>query len=104
MKKIIILLVMVSFFVCGCGTKTVEKEKELLLCREHRKLAREMAAKSFFLLKNEELLPLKKENGGTIALLGPYADTVEMFGAWSFPKKPEPKFKYTVRSAGNSVR
>ena len=26
MKKIIILLIMVSFFVCGCGTNTEEKE------------------------------------------------------------------------------
>ena len=68
---------------------SVEKEKELLLCREHKKLAREVAAKSFVLLKNEKLLPLKKENGGAVALIGPYADTVEMFGAWSFPKKPE---------------
>lgn len=66
-----------------------EKEKELLLCREHRKLARELAAKSFVLLKNEEILPLSKTAAGTIALVGPYVDNVEMFGAWSFPKKPE---------------
>lgn len=68
---------------------SVEKEGALLLCREHRSLAREMAAKSFVLLKNEEILPFAKETEGTIALIGPYADTVEMFGAWSFPKKPE---------------
>lgn len=67
---------------------SVEKEQEVLLCREHRNLAREMAAKSFVLLKNEEILPLKKEKS-KIALIGPYADTVETFGAWSFPKKPE---------------
>lgn len=66
-----------------------EKEKELLLCREHRELARTMAAKSFVLLKNEEILPLKKQSTGKIALIGPYADTVELYGAWSFPKKPE---------------
>lgn len=36
-----------------------EKEKELILCREHRELAREVARKSFVLLKNEEeILPL----------------------------------------------
>ena len=68
---------------------SLEKEKELLLCQEHRKLAREVAAKSFVLLKNEEILPLEKETSGPIALLGPYADTVELYGAWSFPKKPE---------------
>lgn len=66
-----------------------EREKEILLCRKHRELAREMAAKSFVLLKNEEILPLTGEAAKTIALIGPYADTVEMFGAWSFPKKPE---------------
>ena len=65
-----------------------EREKEVLLCREHRALAREMAAKSFVLLKNEQILPLEKKSGG-VALIGPYADTVELFGAWSFPKYPE---------------
>ncbi len=68
---------------------SVEKEQEVLLCREHRSLAREMAAKSFVLLKNEDILPLKKQDAGKIALIGPYVDNVEMFGAWSFPKKPE---------------
>ena len=66
-----------------------EKEEILFLCPEHRGLAREMAAKSFVLLKNDEILPLEQENAGTIALIGPYADSTEMFGAWSFPKRPE---------------
>lgn len=66
-----------------------EKEKEVLLCKEHRALAREMAAKSFVLLKNEGILPLDKSTEGSVALIGPYADNVDMFGAWSFPKKPE---------------
>lgn len=68
---------------------SVEKEEELLLCHEHRELARTMAAKSFVLLKNEEILPLKKQSVGKIALIGPYADSVELYGAWSFPKKLE---------------
>ena len=38
------------------------KEKEVILCKEHRALAREAARKSFVLLKNEEkILPLGKE-------------------------------------------
>ena len=38
------------------------KEKEVILCKEHRDLAREAARKSFVLLKNEEkILPLGKE-------------------------------------------
>ena len=68
---------------------SVEKEQEVLLCRDHRNLARKMAAKSFVLLKNEDILPLKKNANSKVALIGPYADTVEMYGAWSFPKKPE---------------
>lgn len=68
---------------------SAEREKEVLLCPEHRALAREMAAKSFVLLKNEEILPLNKAAAKPVALIGPYADNVDMFGAWSFPKKPE---------------
>lgn len=49
----------------------------------NRKIAREIAAQSFVLLKNENnTLPLKK--GGTIALIGPLADArSNMTGTWS---------------------
>lgn len=49
----------------------------------NRKVAREIAAQSFVLLKNDnKILPLKK--GGTIALIGPLADAKEnMPGTWS---------------------
>lgn len=49
----------------------------------HRKEAREIAAQSFVLLKNEgNILPLKR--GGKIALVGPLADSREnMPGTWS---------------------
>jgi beta-glucosidase len=47
-----------------------------------RKEAREIAAQSFVLLKNNNVLPLKKS--GTIALIGPLADAKEnMPGTWS---------------------
>ncbi len=50
---------------------------------EHISLARKMAGESFVLLKNEnQLLPLKKS--GTIALIGPLADSkANMPGTWS---------------------
>jgi len=50
---------------------------------EHRKIARQTAAESFVLLKNENnILPLKKS--GTIALVGPLADNKEnMPGTWA---------------------
>lgn len=49
----------------------------------HRTAAREIAAQSFVLLKNQgNILPLKKS--GTIALIGPMADNKEnMPGTWS---------------------
>lgn len=47
-------------------------------CKEHRKLALETARKSIVLLKNENnMLPLKKDVG-TIAVIGPNANDVEV--------------------------
>lgn len=59
------------------------KEKEVILCKEHRDLAREAARKSFVLLKNEEkILPLGKEK--KIAWVGPYVHSRNLMGSWSF--------------------
>lgn len=66
-----------------------QKEASLFCCEEHRALARKMAAASFVLLKNEQILPLQKVSGEKLAFIGPYADHVEMYGSWSFPAKPE---------------
>ena len=38
-----------------------EKEKQVILCEEHRRLAREAARKSFVLLKNEETYPATEQ-------------------------------------------
>ena len=47
-----------------------------------------MAAETFVLLKNEHLLPLKKQ--GKIALIGPLADNrSNMVGCWSTGDTPE---------------
>lgn len=60
-----------------------ERAKTEIFSAEHRKIAREIAAQSFVLLKNNNnILPLKKS--GTIAVVGPLADTREnMPGTWS---------------------
>jgi beta-glucosidase len=60
-----------------------ERAKTEILKPEHLQFAREVAAESFVLLKNENnLLPLKKS--GTVALIGPLADTrANMPGTWS---------------------
>ncbi|TMW72320.1 beta-glucosidase BglX [Alteribacter natronophilus] len=56
-------------------------EEKLTLSEEHRKAARETAAKSCVLLKNEGALPLKKEQN--VALIGPFAESTDLMGPWS---------------------
>ncbi|WP_018626886.1 beta-glucosidase BglX [Niabella aurantiaca] len=60
-----------------------QRAKTEIYTPEHRKIAREIAAESFVLLKNKgNMLPLKK--GGKIALIGPLADAANnMAGTWS---------------------
>lgn len=60
-----------------------ERAKNNILTVDHLAKAREIAAKSFVLLKNEKnTLPLKK--GGTVALIGPLSNTrANMPGTWS---------------------
>ncbi len=81
----------------------VQKEQELFCCEEHRALARTMAAASFVLLKNEEMLPLQK-CGEQLALIGPYVDNVEMYGSWSFPAKPEATITIKCGVEGKEVK
>jgi beta-glucosidase len=61
----------------------IERSKTEIFTDANRKAAREIAAESFVLLKNQNnVLPLKK--GGTVALIGPLADNKEnMPGTWS---------------------
>lgn len=63
-----------------CNEERAAKE---VFTDAHRKEAREIAAQSFVLLKNQNnILPLKKT--GTIALVGPLADAKEnMPGTWA---------------------
>ena len=61
----------------------VEREKRVTLNDEHRAFAREAAAKSMVLLKNEDVLPLSK-NLDDIALIGPLVQADEEYiGTWS---------------------
>lgn len=66
-----------------------EKAATLLLCAEHRTAARNAAAKTFVLLKNEDsLLPLPAE-GQKLAFIGPFAQSRALLGAWSFLGRQE---------------
>ncbi|XZF77859.1 glycoside hydrolase family 3 N-terminal domain-containing protein [Bacillus sp. AL-1R] len=65
----------------------VEKEKEMILCEEHRTFSRKLAEKSCVLLKNENVLPLKANQ--KIALIGPLAQSGDLLGAWSWKGQVE---------------
>ena len=69
-----------------CDVKRAKKE---LYTAESRKVARDIAAETFVLLKNNDnILPLKKE--GKIALIGPLADTrANMAGTWCVSYTPD---------------
>ena len=69
-----------------CDSK---RQKTDLFTAENRKAARDVAAETFVLLKNDnQLLPLKKE--GKIALIGPLANTRNnMSGTWSVAATPD---------------
>ncbi len=60
------------------------KEQALLVCDEHRRAARELAARSMVLLENDGILPLAPGKQ-KLALIGPYVGSHEIYGSWSFP-------------------
>jgi beta-glucosidase len=57
-------------------------ENEIVMSDAHREAARELAGKSAVLLKNEGVLPLNKKQ--KIALVGPFADSGDILGPWSW--------------------
>ena len=71
-------------------------EPRKMLLPEHRQLAREAAERSFVLLRNDGILPLRP--GARVALIGPLADSAQnMLGAWS--AKGEAGDVVTLRAA-----
>lgn len=70
-----------------------EKEKEIVYCDAHREQARKLAEESCVLLKNNGILPLQ---GPTkIALIGPFAESGDLLGSWSW--KGEPRDTQTLK-------
>ena len=55
-------------------------DQPVCVTEEGRELTRKMAEETFVLLKNERVLPLKKEE--KIVLIGPFADSREIVGNW----------------------
>lgn len=67
---------------------SVEEAKEIILCPEHRALARYAAEQCAVLLKNDGVLPLG-EDVSSVAVIGPLANTGEIFGNWHCGAKAE---------------
>ena len=61
-----------------------EKEREVYLCPAHREIARRAAEQTAVLLKNEGILPLRKDLKKA-ALIGPFAEETRLNGFWSRP-------------------
>ena len=61
-----------------------EAEKAVYLCPEHRTTARKAAEESAVLLKNNGILPFRKDVK-RIALIGPFAEETRLNGFWSRP-------------------
>ena len=70
---------------------SVEDEKNIILCDEHRQLVLDAAVESFILLENkDDILPFDENKNEKIAFIGPYADEKRVYGSWVFPKSDEP--------------
>ncbi len=65
-----------------------EEAKRVQLSKEHRALARKGAEESAVLLKNDGILPLSKDVG-SVALIGPLANTGAIHGSWQCGGKIE---------------
>ena len=66
----------------------VEEAEKIILCPEHRDLARYAAEQCAVLLKNEGVLPLR-EDVKSVAVIGPLANTGEIYGNWPCGAKAE---------------
>ncbi|WP_438493931.1 glycoside hydrolase family 3 N-terminal domain-containing protein [Paenibacillus sp. IHBB 3054] len=66
-------------------------EREIVFSAEHRQVSRKLAEKSSVLLKNEGVLPLAPEQ--RVALIGPFANSGDILGWWSWTGSKETAVK-----------
>lgn len=76
-----------------------EKEACYILCPDHRALAREAAASSCVLLKNNGVLPIRSSQ--KIAFIGPYIDNYEICSSWAVTGHQ--KDSVTIRQAAEEL-
>ena len=76
-----------------------EKEARYILCPKHRALAREAAAVSCVLLKNDKVLPIRPSQ--KVAFIGPYIDNYEICSSWAVTGHPEDSV--TIRQAAKEL-
>jgi beta-glucosidase len=62
-----------------------EQERDWHFHPDHLAASLELARKSIVLLKNDGVLPLRQE-GETLALIGPFASSKDLLGAWQFSR------------------
>ena len=88
-----------------CGRVRSRSATPAVVPAENRQLAREAAAKSCVLLKNDGVLPLAR--GRTIAVVGPLADSrANMQGTWAVAARPTDSVTLTegIRAATDRSR
>jgi beta-glucosidase len=93
-------------FWAGMFDNEIKSDTSVLQSNEHKNLAREVAEKGIILLKNEGILPIKKEKIKKIAVIGPAAEYMPHNGGGSAYVEPV----YTVSTyeaikniAGNNI-
>ena len=81
-----------------------EAWEDVIRCEEHRNLSHEVARESLVLLKNDGVLPLKK-NIRSVALIGPSSAAQKIGGYSSTPRFPIPSLFEELKSAlGKDVK
>ena len=70
------------------GSASISEAEKILGCPEHRALAKRSAIESAVLLKNNGILPFKKDVK-KVAVIGPLANENKIVGSWYCAYKPE---------------